>query len=278
MIVKSRPAAAKATILAMPTFANVPETSLFRFGRLAALAVAACAMLMPLHEARAQASAPAAPARRQQCSGRQRDFAAERKAVEDSRAWTNYRFAAAERECYGKFFVNHCINNAKEVQREELQVLRKRELEVGEAERAHRAAERDREQALRNAEFEASQPKRSASEQSSREAFQKKQQEQQLREAQRQGEAPQRAANAQAYEKKQSDFDARMQEAQQKGAEQAHQRQENVKAYEPSSATSNSARRSWKSAAPRRRSSRARRRRRARSASEARHRDCAAEA
>ncbi|SCU76188.1 conserved exported hypothetical protein [Cupriavidus necator] len=228
MIVKSRPAAAKATILAMPTNAHVPETSLFRFGRLAALAVAACAVLMPLREARAQASAPAAPP----AANGQRDFAAERKAVEDSRAWTNYRFAAAERECYGKFFVNHCINNAKEVQREELQVLRKRELEVGEAERAHRAAERDREQALRRAEFEASQPKRSASEQSSREAFQKKQQEQQLREAQRQGEAPQRPANAQAYEKKQSDFDARMQEAQQKGAEQARQRQDNVKAYE----------------------------------------------
>lgn len=174
----------------------------------------------------------AAPALAQTKNPPPRDFEAERKAVGDSRAWTNYRFAEAERACYGKFLVNSCIDKAKDVQRDELHVLRAKELEVGDAERAWKAAERDREQALRNAEFEASQPKRSASEQSSREAFQKKQQEQQLREAQRQGEAPQRAANAQAYEKKQSDFDARMQEAQQKGAEQARQRQENVKTYE----------------------------------------------
>ncbi|WP_427313186.1 hypothetical protein [Cupriavidus sp. H39] len=226
MIAKSRPAAAKAPLLAMPTFANVPASFLIRYSAMAA--VVACAVLMPLHQAQAQAPAPAASA----APAAGRDFAAERKAIGDSRAWTNYRFAAAERECYSKFFVTHCINNAKEIQREETQVLRKRELEVGEAERAHRAAERDREQALRRAEFEASQPQRAASEQSSREAFEKKQQEQQLRDAQHQAEAPQRSANAQAYEKKQSDFDARMQEAQQKGAEQARQRQENVKAYD----------------------------------------------
>ncbi|WP_042885105.1 hypothetical protein [Cupriavidus necator] len=235
MIVKPRPAAAKATspaaseaaILAMPTLARTFPS---RAGRIAlpALVVAACAALMPASGALAQASTPAAaPA-----AAGARDFAAERKAIGDSRAWTNYRFAAAERECYSKFFVTRCIDQAKEIQRGELHVLRTRELEVGEAERAHRAAERDREQALRRAEFEASQPKRAASEQSSRQAFDKKQQEQQLRDAQRQGEAPQRAANAQAYQQKQSDFDARMKEAQQKGAEQAQQRQENVKAYE----------------------------------------------
>jgi hypothetical protein len=217
----------------MSPLANVSEFSLSRAGRVAVLVVAACAALMPARAVQAQASAPAVPsAGSSAAGGATRDFAAERKAIGDSRAWTNYRFAAAEHECYGKFFVNHCVDKAKEVQREELQVLRKRELEVGEAERAHRAAERDREQALRSAEFEAGQPQRAATEQSSREAFQKKQQEQQLRDAQRQGEAPQRAGNAQAYEKKQSDFDARMQEAQQKGAGQARQRQENAKAYE----------------------------------------------
>ncbi|MBF6989729.1 MULTISPECIES: hypothetical protein [Cupriavidus] len=232
MIVKPRQAAALATSAvtspatspAMPTVANVPKSVLFQAASLAVLALASGAALMPVRPALAQASAPAA--------GAPRDFGAERKAIGDSRAWTNYRFSAAEHECYSKFFVNSCIDKAKEVQREELQVLRKRELEVGEAERAHRAAERDREQALRRAEFEASQPQRAASEQSSRAAFEKKQQEQQLRDAQRQGEAPQRAANAQAYQQKQSDYDAKMKEAQQKGAEQARQREENVKAYE----------------------------------------------
>ncbi|CAG2140655.1 hypothetical protein [Cupriavidus numazuensis] len=183
--------------------------------------------LAPLSDSAAQASAPAVAG-----ATAPRDFAAERKAIGDSRAWTNYRFATAERACYDKFFVTSCIDKAKEVQRQELQVLRQRELEVGDAERAQRAADRDREQALRRAEYEASQPQRSANEKASRESFDKKQQDQQLRDAQRQADAPKRSANAQAYQQKQADYDARMREAQQKGAEQARQREENVKAYE----------------------------------------------
>ncbi|CAG9172871.1 hypothetical protein LMG23992_02356 [Cupriavidus laharis] len=192
------------------------------------LTVVGAGTLGPLSDSAAQASAPEAAG----AGAAPRDFAAERKAIGDSRAWTNYRFATAEHACYDKFFVNHCIDKAKEIQRQELQVLRQRELEVGDAERAQRAADRDREQALRRAEYEASQPKRSANEQASREAFEKKQQDQQLRDAQRQADAPKRSANAQAYQQKQSDFDARMREAQSKGAEQARQREENVKAYE----------------------------------------------
>ncbi|CAG9178269.1 hypothetical protein [Cupriavidus pinatubonensis] len=183
--------------------------------------------LAPLSDSAAQASAPVAAG-----AGAPRDFAAERKAIGDSRAWTNYRFATAERACYDKFFVTSCIDKAKEVQRQELQVLRQRELEVGDAERAQRAADRDREQALRRAEYEAGQPQRSANEKASRESFDKKQQDQQLRDAQRQADAPKRSANAQAYQQRQADFDARMREAQQKGAEQARQREENVKAYD----------------------------------------------
>ncbi len=188
--------------------------------------------LAPLSDSAAQASAPNAAPTPAPAGAPPRDFAAERKAIGDSRAWTNYRFATAEHACYDKFFVNHCVDKAKEVQRQELQVLRQRELEVGDAERAQRAADRDREQALRRAEYEAGQPKRSTSEQASREAFEKKQQEQQLRDAQRQADAPKRSADAQAHQQKQADFDARMREAQSKGAEQARQREENVKAYE----------------------------------------------
>jgi hypothetical protein len=200
----------------------MPPARLFAMVALWLTAVGA-GTLAPLSDCAAQASAPAAAPR---------DFAAERKAIGDSRAWTNYRFATAERACYDKFFVTHCIDQAKEIQRQELHVLRQRELEVGDAERAQRAADRDREQALRRAEFEAGQPKRSANEQASRESFEKKQQEQQLRDAQHQADAPKRSANAQSYQQKQADFDARMREAQSKGAEEARQREENVKAYE----------------------------------------------
>ncbi|WP_223851411.1 MULTISPECIES: hypothetical protein [Cupriavidus] len=185
------------------------------------------AALAPLSAARAQASVPQAAD-----AATKRDFEGERKAIGDARAWTNYRFALAERECYNKFLVNSCIEKASDVQRAELHVLRKRELEVGDAERAYRAATRDRDQAIRRAEFEAGQPGRAANEAASRAAFDRKQEEQQLRDAQRGADAPARAANAQAFQQKQADFDARVKEAQQKGAEQARQRQESVKAFE----------------------------------------------
>jgi hypothetical protein len=189
----------------------------------------------PLQHAHAQASVPAAEpatAPLAGAAGEGRDFEAERKAIRDSRAWTNYRFAVAERACYSKFFVTDCIDDAKEIQRGELATLRKRELEVGDAERAYRAETRDREQAIRRAEYEASQPTRTAEEQANREAFQRKQQEQQLRDAQRQADAPRRAANAAAYDQKQADFDARMRQAQEQGAQQARQREENAREFE----------------------------------------------
>ncbi|MCA3232349.1 MAG: hypothetical protein INH06_08575 [Cupriavidus sp.] len=189
--------------------------------------------------AHAQASAPAAAPASPTTSapippdpGKPRDFEAERKAIGDSRAWANYRFAVAERACYSKFLVTSCIEKAKDVQRDELHVLRAKDLEVGDAERAYKAATRDREQALRRAEYEAGQPGRAANEQASREALERKKQEQALRDAQATGQAPQRAANAEAYQKKQDDYNARLKEAQQKGAESARQRQENVKTYE----------------------------------------------
>lgn len=194
---------------------------------LPALGLLLAAALAPLSAAYAQASAPQAAD-----AAIKRDFEGERKAIGDARTWTNYRYAVAERDCYSKFLVNSCIEKASDIQRAELHVLRKRELEVGDAERAYKAATRDREQAIRRAEFEAGQPGRAANEAASRAAFDRKQEEQQLRDAQRGADAPARAANAQAFQQKQADFDARVKEAQQKGAEQARQRQESVKAFE----------------------------------------------
>jgi len=202
--------------------------------RFSSFALAACLLAAPFGMVHAQASAPAAPvaAAIPPDPGQPRNFEAERKAISDSRAWTNYRFATAERECYSKFLVNSCIEKAKDEQRAELHVLRAKELEVGDAERAFKGAQRDREQAIRRAQYEAGQPGRAANEQASREAFDRKQQEQALRDARVNADAPQRAANAQAYSKKQDDFNARVKEAQQKGADEARQRQENVKAYQ----------------------------------------------
>lgn len=235
MIVKPHPAplaAALSDCSAAPAKARSLSAQL----RLALLCAGLVVLLMPMR-GHAQAAPGAAQALAQATEAQapqppSRDFAAERKAIVDSRAWTDYRYGKAEHDCYNSFFVTHCIDKAKDVRRGELQVLRKRELEVGEAERAFKAVERDQAQAIKRAEYEAGQPAREANERASRESFERKQQEQQLRDAQHQADAPQRAANAEAYNKKQADFDARIKAAQEQGAQQARQRQENVKAFE----------------------------------------------
>ncbi|MDF3832420.1 hypothetical protein P3W85_05605 [Cupriavidus basilensis] len=238
MIAKPHPAALAAAL--SDRFATLTKVRAARHlpaqARHALLAAGMAALLMPMYghaqaapgASQVSAQATAAPA----TQAPPRDFAAERKAIGDSRAWTNYRYGMAEHDCYNKFFVTHCIDKAKDVQREELQVLRKRELEIGDAERAFKAAERDKAQAIKRAEYESGQPGREANERANRESFERKQQDQQLRDAQHQADAPQRAANAEAYNKKQADFDARVKAAQAQGAQQAVQRQENVKAFE----------------------------------------------
>src|SRR5262245_41596043 len=104
MIVKSLPA-----VMARPVSLLATPVS--------TLALAALLLAAPWTAVHAQASAPAAVPAAGVISpdpGQPRDFAAERKAIGDSRAWTNYRFAAAERECYSKFLVNRCIEQAKD--------------------------------------------------------------------------------------------------------------------------------------------------------------------
>lgn len=214
-----------------PAFPRRPRSTAHRLGRVALICVALGMLAVGVRMSHAQ-SVPQGPGLGEPSPAEGRDFEVERKAIEDSRAWTNYRFSAAEHECYSKFFVMHCIDKAKEVQRGELAVLRKRELEVGDAERAYKADRRDRDAAVRQAAFEANQPTRTANEQAARADFERKQQAQQLRDAQKGSDAPQRAANAEAYGRKQAEFNARVKAAQDQAAADARQRQENVKAYD----------------------------------------------
>ncbi len=160
------------------------------------------------------------------------DFGAEHDRINSAKSWAEYRYAEAERACYDKFFVAHCIDKAKDVRRTELHTIRERELALDEAERADRAARRDQDRAIREAQYNAERPQREATEQKNRTDFEGKQEQQRLNEAQRQGEAPQRAANAGAYAKKQADYNAKLKAAQAQGAADAAKRAENAKQYQ----------------------------------------------
>jgi len=172
-------------------------------------------------------AAPAAPV-----SSTPPDFGAEHDRISSAKAWAEYRYAEAERACYDKFLVARCIDKAKDARRTELHTIRERELALDEAERADRAARRDQERAIRDAQYSAERPQREAAEQKNRTDFQNKQEQQRLNEAQRQAGAPQRAASAQAYGQKQADYNAKLKAAQEQGAANAAKRAENVKQYE----------------------------------------------
>ncbi len=160
------------------------------------------------------------------------DFGAEHDRINSAKSWAEYRYAQAERACYDKFFVTHCIDKAKDVRRTELHTIRERELALDEAERADSAARRDQDRAIREAQYNAERPQREAAEQKNRTDFQNKQEQQRLNEAQRQAEAPQRAANAQANAQKHAEHDAKLKAAQEQGAANAAKRAENVKQFQ----------------------------------------------
>ncbi|WP_229633334.1 hypothetical protein [Duganella qianjiadongensis] len=69
--------------------------------------------------------------------------------VEQERAVVQDQFAEAERICYGRFFVNTCLSDAKEVRRKALAVLRAAEVDAEHFKRADSVEKRDADLAVR---------------------------------------------------------------------------------------------------------------------------------
>jgi len=89
---------------------------------------------------------------------------AERKLAEaiDKRSAIEAEFAASEQVCYKKFFVNSCLEKAKEKRREALAVVRSIEVEAELYQRRHKADARDRALAETQKQFEAEDAQRVA--------------------------------------------------------------------------------------------------------------------
>ena len=66
----------------------------------------------------------------------------ERARIDDERRQVEARYAAEEADCRQRFFVTSCIDEAKARRREALDTLRQQELQLDDAERKRRAAER----------------------------------------------------------------------------------------------------------------------------------------
>ena len=163
--------------------------------------------------------------------------------VKTERAATEADFAASEQVCYAKFFVNNCLDAAKEKRRSKLAVLRAVEVEAEYYKRKAAVDQRDREVAEAIREFEAGEarmaalpkpvprvapervtpaPKAVIKERRSRAAEHA---------AQAQANAPQRAASAKAFAERKSKAEERQRDVAEKKAEK--QAEKAAKAAEP---------------------------------------------
>lgn len=66
------------------------------------------------------------------------DFDARQKVLNQRSAENDYRYAVAEHDCYSKFFVNHCLGNARDRMREERASIRQEQLALDDEQRAVR--------------------------------------------------------------------------------------------------------------------------------------------
>jgi hypothetical protein len=155
--------------------------------------------------------------------------------VAQDRAATNDEFAASERECYTRFFVNNCLDKAKEKRRVALADARAREVDAQHFKREESVAKRDAELAERNrkdadeAALRAAQPPKppkeehetaktssgpSLAEREAQHDAKVKRQEQEDA-----ANAAKRAANVEAFERKQVESERRQKEVARKKAE-----------------------------------------------------------
>jgi hypothetical protein len=165
-------------------------------------------------------------------AARENDFAARQKALNKRTEENDYRYGVAAHNCYSRFFVNHCLGNARDEMRVTRQQIRKEQLALDDEQRAAHAADRDREAAIKRAQYAAEAPQRDATEKSNEASYAQKQRQNELAAAQRNAEAPQRAANQAAYDRKQADYQKKLDEARARGVQDAQDRDLKAQRYE----------------------------------------------
>ena len=157
--------------------------------------------------------------------------------VKTERARIEAEYAASEQICYAKFFVNNCLDAAKEKRRSALAYQKAVEVEAAYFQRKANVEERDREVARAVKEFEAAEaaratelaaPPRPEPQPAARApkpslASRKASQEAKLarKAAQELADAPKRAASAAAYEERKRDSEERQREVEKRMAEKA---------------------------------------------------------
>ncbi len=163
--------------------------------------------------------------------------------VKAERAATEAAFAASEQVCYTKFFVNNCLDAAKEKRRSKLAVLRAVEVEAEYFQRKANVEQRDRDVAEAIKEFEAGEARMAAQPPPAprvvpervtpapRALIKERRSRAAEHAAQQQADAPQRAASARAFAERKAKSEERQREVAEKKAEK--QAEKATKAADP---------------------------------------------
>ena len=72
------------------------------------------------------------------------EFSKRQKALNLRTEENNYRYGVAQHNCYSKFFVNHCLDKARDEMRTARQQIRTEQLALDDEQRAQHAKQRDR--------------------------------------------------------------------------------------------------------------------------------------
>jgi hypothetical protein len=158
-------------------------------------------------------------------------FTSRQKALDVRSAENNYLYAVKQHDCYSTFFVNHCLDKARDAKREVGQQIRKEQLALDDEQRLQHAQQRDQQTAIKRAQYASEAPQRAASEKASAESFAEKQRQNELSAAQRNAEAPQRAQNQADYDRKQADYQKKLADAAARGVQDAKDREDKAERF-----------------------------------------------
>ncbi|CAN7257782.1 colicin transporter [Caballeronia sp. LjRoot29] len=158
-------------------------------------------------------------------------FGARQKALDVRSAENNYTYGVKQHNCYSDFFVNHCLDKARDAKREVARQIRTEQLALDDEQRLQHAQQRDQQTALKRAQYASEAPQRAASEKASQESFEEKQRQNALSAAQRNAEAPQRAANQADYDRKQADYQKKLADAAARGVQDAKEREDKAERF-----------------------------------------------
>lgn len=134
--------------------------------------------------------------------------------------------------CYQRFFVNACLDKAKEARRLILQDIHREQVSLNDQERLEHASQRQRDTAARLAEEERLAPIKAAERKQSLEEFNKRLKMAQEEEAKRAASAASRVEKKAEFERKQRERDEEQRRIASEARAQAELREANKRAYE----------------------------------------------